>query len=733
MSDYLENPNTMELSMEIPESLYQLIDVLNKAGHEAFVVGGAVRDTLLGRSPKDYDISTSARPEQALTLLDPYVKFAGVQGEKSFAVARVVAHDGNEYEFAPYRSDEGTRKGGFASPVSSIKEDVLRRDLTINALFYRPPTRGERKAGQKGEVIDYVGGIEDIQNEVIRTVGDPERRFSEDRLRILRAFRFAGRVGGQLDQETADAIKKNNSLTEPSDAAVSSERIKEELIKGILSAKIPADYINMLIDFGLLSQILPGLDVSRAFSSSKNIAIQLATILPNNSPSEVSRVLASKNFGNDIKNAVSFLLCLDDIGKDTVFGLKKECERIKRSSSVLINDQIILEFGMALGKDFSKFVEFANSPPAISAKELMEKGMKPGPDIGRAIRDAEVDAYYKDNLGDIEDISASHGIVNKLVKLSILLERFSAKEESGYVQNIIKRFADTDYFVPNISGHVYIFDMDDTLFWSPEWHDVALYTEENIVESARDDAPNVINSILEFVRNASTNPEEYIRGGLNDTERSSLLEHFKEEVGEMHLRREIIDIPLLGKTNQVVFVLKDKDNMPIPPSLFKKFFASRYTKKFDLREKYLQGAVVVAGDHKFYQSPKTLGIIPNKDILDIYNKHSDNAVILTARESTPGMEEGILDRLKSVGSKWPRSVYTKPIGEASGKYKGEVIGRIASQDSVEKITFYDDNLKYINSIKKVLEEKYSNVKDKVSIIKVDTSEKPAEGLLKGDL
>jgi len=729
MSEAFENPVIMNLPMEIPESLYQLIDILTGAGFEAYIAGGAVRDTILGKTPKDYDISTNAKPEEVIKYLEPYVKFAGVQGEKSFMVARLVAYDGNEYEFAPYRADEGTRKGGRATLVSSIREDVKRRDLTINALFYRVPSREGRLKGEVGQAVDYVGGIQDIEDEIIRTVGDPQERFDEDRLRILRAFRFAGRVDGQLDKETADAIRENNSLTEPSSAAVSSERIKEELVKGVVSSKIPANYINMLIDFGLLSQILPGLDISRAFSSSKNIAVQLATILPQNNPVEVGRVLADKKFGNDIKNAVSFLLCLDDITQGTVVGLKKECERIKRSSSILINDQVILEFGMAIGKDFSRFVEFANSPPAVSARDLIEKGMKPGPDIGRAIRDAEIEAYYKENFGEIDDISASQSVVRKIVKLSILLDRFNSSADIGELNDIIAKYANADIFVPELSGHVYIFDMDDTLFWSPEWHNLASFDDNNTVSHVEDNAPNLLTRAIDFIEGANLNPENFIRKNVSDEERERLAQEFREEVGSISLKRQIIDIPWLGKYNQTILVAKDERGENILPNTLKKFFSSKSTKLFDLRGKYLDNAVVIAGDPRFYQAPKTLGIIPNPYILDIYNENSENAIILTAREAVQGMEQGILDRILSVGAPAPVHIFTKPLGESSGIYKGEVIGRIASQDAVTGVTFYDDNLKYITSVDKVLSEKYTLFKDKVEIQKVDTSNKPMGGLL----
>jgi len=730
MSEAFENPIIMSLPMEIPESLYQLLDIMTNAGFEAYIAGGAVRDTLLGKTPKDYDISTNARPEDVIEHLTPYVKFAGVQGEKSFMVARLVAYDGNEYEFAPYRADEGTRKGGSAVFVSSIKEDVKRRDLTINALFYKVPTRKEREDGVVGEVVDYVGGIDDIENEVIRTVGNPDERFNEDRLRILRAFRFAGRVDGELDEESANAIRENNSLTEPSDAAVSEERIKEELIKGVVSSRIPANYINMLIDFDLFSQILPGLKVSKAFSSSKNIAVQLASILAGNNSQDVARTLSDRKFGNDIRNATKFLLDLPNLNRDSLMGLKKEYGRIKSSSNKIINDEVIMDFGAIVGQDFNKFLEFANSPPAVSARDLIAGGMKPGPGIGEAIREAEVEAYYEENLGDIENTSETDlKVINKLIKLSIILNRIERFSEIKYLDNIITKFAEGGIFIPRLSGHVYIFDMDDTLFWSPEWHNLASFDDNNTVSHVEDNAPNLLTRAIDFIEGTNLNPENFIRKNVSDEERERLAQEFREEVGSISLERQIIDIPWLGKYNQTILVAKDERGENILPNTLKKFFSSKSTKLFDLRGKYLDNAVVIAGDPRFYQAPKTLGVVPNPYILDIYNENSENAIILTAREAVPGMEQGILDRILSVGASAPVHIFTKPLGESSGTYKGEVIGRIASQDAVTGITFYDDNLKYITSVDKVLSEKYTLFKDKVDIQKVDTSNKPMSGLL----
>ena len=737
MSEAFENPVIMNLPMEIPESLYQLIDVLTNAGFEAYIAGGAVRDTILGKTPKDYDISTNAKPEDVIKHLSPYVKFAGAQGEKSFMVARLIAYDGNEYEFAPYRADEGTRKGGRAVFVSGIKEDVKRRDLTINALFYKVPTRAERKEGAVGEVVDYVGGIEDIENEVIRTVGDPEKRFREDRLRILRAFRFAGRVNAEISEEAASAIKRNNSLTEPSDAAVSEERIAEEVIKGITSSRSPSYYINMLMDFDLFSQIFPGLNVSRATSSSRDVAVQLATILQKNSAHDVARVLASRKFiasdSVNYKDSVKFLLDLANLSQESLVGLKKEYLRMKKAAKNHVSDEAIMDFGVIIGQDFNKFLEFANSPPAISARDLIAGGMKPGPGIGDAIREAEIEAYYKENLGGVENISeANLKVINKLIKLSIILNRIEKFSETKHLDDIITKFSGIEMLVPKLSGHIHIFDMDDTLFWSPEWHDLASFDDNNVVNHVENSAPNVLAKVMEFVEEVNLNPENFIRQNVSEEEKERLVQDFLEEIGAISLERQIIDIPWLGKYNQTILVAKDQNNENILPATLKRFFSGKYTKLFDVRGKYLDNAVVIAGDPRFYQAPKTLGIVPNPYILDIYNKNSENAIILTARESMPGMEEGILNRILGVGAEAPIHIFTKPQGESSGTYKGEVIGRIASQDAVTGVTFYDDNLKYITSVDKVLSEKYPLFKDKVEIQKVDTSNKPLSGLLEGE-
>lgn len=405
MTEILAEPIIKKIDMAIPDSLYDLVDKFNHRGHEFYVVGGAVRDTLLNKDPKDYDVATSASPQEVVRVLAPWAKMAEIQGEASFAVARIIAYDGEEYEFAPFRIDRGSRFGGEAELSSdknklSIKDDVMRRDLTINALFYRIPSRLERAEGKMGEVVDYVGGISDIENEIVRTVGNPEERFEEDRLRILRALRFAGRVGGKISEETAEAIRKNPSLTEPSDAAVSAERIQDEVVKGIRTSLSPSGYMNMLKEYRLLDQIVPGLDTKRALSSSKNVSVQLATVLSGNNPASAHKVLMDSKFGNKVASAVRFMLSLENISRDNLVELKKEISRIRKSSSDAIEDNDIMDFGVVIGKDFSKFLRFSHAPPVLSAKDLISQGVKPGPGLGEALRSAEISAYFDEEQGE---------------------------------------------------------------------------------------------------------------------------------------------------------------------------------------------------------------------------------------------------------------------------------------------------------------------------------------------
>lgn len=225
-----------------------IVRTLRSAGQEAFFVGGCVRDLLRHEAPEDYDIVTSARPEQVMSLF-PRTYPVGV----SFGVILVSEGD-LLYEVATYRKESEYEDGRHPSRVSfaTAKEDVYRRDFTVNGLLMDPET---------GEIVDYVGGVDDLEKRVIRTIGNPDERFAEDHLRMLRAVRFAANLGFIIAVETLEAIKRHGADI----TRVSAERIREELTR-MLTGPNPRQGVELLQATGLLSQFLPEIEALRGVS-----------------------------------------------------------------------------------------------------------------------------------------------------------------------------------------------------------------------------------------------------------------------------------------------------------------------------------------------------------------------------------------------------------------------------------------------------------------------------------
>jgi poly(A) polymerase len=217
----------------------EIVRALKSAGHEAFLVGGCVRDFLRGVEPKDFDVATSARPEQVEKLFSKTIP-VGVQ----FGVQIVLRGD-IPYEVATFRTDGDYKDGRHPQGVSfsNPKEDALRRDFTVNGIFYDPISE---------KVIDYVDGERDLKAKKIRAIGDPVKRFTEDKLRILRAIRFAVNLGFEVEPETMTAIRALAKQIHE----VSPERIRDELIK-LFTGPDPGRGLLLLDEAGLLPVILP--------------------------------------------------------------------------------------------------------------------------------------------------------------------------------------------------------------------------------------------------------------------------------------------------------------------------------------------------------------------------------------------------------------------------------------------------------------------------------------------
>lgn len=217
-----------------------ICETLERNGHQAFLVGGCVRDLLLGRAPADYDIATDAPPERVLQLFPQ-----GIAVGAQFGVV-LVPRGTEKVEVATFRRDVGYSDGRHPDQVvyaATAEEDVSRRDFTINGLLMRHAT---------GEILDFVGGRADLNAGLIRCIGDPERRFTEDKLRMLRAVRFAARFGYHMEQKTSEAILNRA----PEIHSVSAERIREELSK-LLSEGAARRGFELLDKTGLLAQVLP--------------------------------------------------------------------------------------------------------------------------------------------------------------------------------------------------------------------------------------------------------------------------------------------------------------------------------------------------------------------------------------------------------------------------------------------------------------------------------------------
>jgi len=218
-----------------------VIGRLRASGHEAFLAGGCVRDLLLGRTPKDYDVATSARPEEVASLFARTVAVGA-----AFGVV-VVVEGPLQVEVATFRRDAAYSDGRRPDAVAftTAEEDARRRDFTINGMFLDPET---------GEVVDYVGGRKDLARRLIRAIGDPRDRFGEDHLRMLRAVRFAAELGFSLHRETAGAVREMAPLA----ADVSGERVSAELAR-LLTAP-PAGRrqgLDLADRLGLLAVLLP--------------------------------------------------------------------------------------------------------------------------------------------------------------------------------------------------------------------------------------------------------------------------------------------------------------------------------------------------------------------------------------------------------------------------------------------------------------------------------------------
>lgn len=229
------------MKINLPENVEKIIETLEAGGYEAYAVGGCVRDSILGRTPNDWDITTSATPQQTKALFKRTFDTGIAHGTVSVLFGKEI------YEVTTFRIDgkyEDSRHPKEVTFTVKLEDDLLRRDFTINAMAYNN-TRG---------LVDIYGGMDDIQTKTIRCVGNPFERFSEDALRMLRAVRFAATLDYEIEENTKEAIRKLS----PNLSKISAERIQVELVKTMLSPH--PEYMRTAYELGITKVFLPEFD-----------------------------------------------------------------------------------------------------------------------------------------------------------------------------------------------------------------------------------------------------------------------------------------------------------------------------------------------------------------------------------------------------------------------------------------------------------------------------------------
>lgn len=370
---------------------------LRSAGFEALLAGGCVRDMLLGRRSYDYDITTNATPRQVKKLFR-HVLLVGAQ----FGVAMVI-HRGRKVEVTTFRSDESYSDGRRPDAVrfSDAKQDALRRDFTINGMFYDPVA---------DEVIDYVGGREDLKRGVIRTIGKPDDRFGEDYLRMIRAVRFAVRLGFSIEPSTAEGIRTHAANVK----SVSGERIFEELWR-MLAEPSAADALRRMAELGLAEHVVGELFEAGAWERAvarveyvarhRDPTLSLAAMLVDLPPRRISAVTRRWGAPNALRNAVRWMHeHLNDWRRAEEMPLRElkrlmaseHFERLRRlwrfeerntTEREAINRRIA-------GRVKSIPADAVAPPPLVTGADLMEMGVDSGPRLGRILReiyDAQLD------------------------------------------------------------------------------------------------------------------------------------------------------------------------------------------------------------------------------------------------------------------------------------------------------------------------------------------------------
>ena len=406
------------MKINIPSNVEWILNTLRAHGYEAFAVGGCVRDTMLGRTPGDWDITTSARPEQVKAVFRHTVDTGLQHGTVT------VLKDHTGYEVTTYRIDGEYEDGRHPKSVeftAELREDLRRRDFTINAMAYSHETG----------VVDLFGGMEDLKQGVIRCVGNPVDRFTEDALRILRAIRFSAQLGFEIEEGTRDAL----ALIAPNLKNVSKERIMTELTNLLLSSH--PERMRLVFETGMSPYIAEHFDEAvtdweqaeeflRAAGEllPETKAVRWAAFLKELAPKEAAGIMTALKSDNDTRDRVRTLTdwfdrpispehagvrramsAMTDEEFDDLLRLREVAWTVRHSRSgdprvlAALRDEIRARGDCIRLKDL-----------AVTGRDLIEAGIRPGKQLGQILGDLfacvleEPEKNRKETLLDMVDI-----------------------------------------------------------------------------------------------------------------------------------------------------------------------------------------------------------------------------------------------------------------------------------------------------------------------------------------
>jgi poly(A) polymerase len=364
-------------------------------GYQAYFVGGWVRDFIMGQPSEDIDIASNAPPEKIMALFDHTIAVGASFG------SIIVVLEGTQFEVSTFRTDGHYSNGRHPETItySSPEEDAQRRDFTINGLFYDPI---------KKEFIDFVNGRKDIEHKIIRAIGDPNKRFQEDRLRMIRAVRFTTCLGFTLEEKTRQAIIDNAKTLCPS---VAMERVWQELNKMAKKSRLK-EALELMFEVGLLKTIFPELEkpLFKQMPEGCPTIFWVTELFPQNNPEKQLQLCDYLKVSNKEKKYVENLY----LGKE--LSQQNEVEDYTWASFYSIDEsQIILEI---IGKDLTKHLQrrkklhshiqrIIEKKPLVRAKDL---DIPPGKLLGKKLQEAERMAINS-NIEDKE-------LIIKLIKSS---------------------------------------------------------------------------------------------------------------------------------------------------------------------------------------------------------------------------------------------------------------------------------------------------------------------------